>query len=500
MDSSLPARYLFFTKVPTTFVEATEAACHNAPNRDSNDAFVPKFVSHLCAATNSLLRARRLLMTLDMKTSLTLLTMGLALSAFACSTTEPVPAAPVDAECNDAAKAGCVIRSTKKRVEVPDVPGADLDALAAGNTAFAADMYQQLRKEPGNFFYSPYSISSALGMTWAGARGQTEKDMALAMHFTLPQAQFHAAVNALDLALASRGQGAQGADGGGFRLNIANALWGQVNYHFEAAFLDLLGLNYGAGMNIVDFETQPLQAVDIINGWVEKKTENRIKDILSPNSVDSNTKLVLTNAVYFNAAWMTPFKAADTSPGTFTNAAGSALQVPMMHGSFDVPYGEGVDYAAVELPYDGSELSMVLVLPNDLATFEPTLTGARIDEIVNSLSGHMVETAMPTFEFESKFGLVEPLKTMGMGVAFSNAADFSGINGKGGLVISDVIHQSFVKVNEAGTEAAAATAVIISDTGVPEAAKISLDKPFVFFIRDIQTKAVLFVGRVVDPS
>lgn len=451
-------------------------------------------------AIDASFEARRLLIALGMKTSLTILSMGLALSTFACSTTEPAPAAPVDTECHDSAKAGCVLRSTEKRIQAPDVPSADLDALAAGNTAFAADMYQQLRTKPGNFFYSPYSISSALGMTWAGARGQTEKDMATAMHFTLPQAQFHPAVNALDLALASRGKGAQGADGGGFRLNIANALWGQVNYHFETTFLDLLGLNYGAGMNIVDFEAQPLQAVDLINGWVEQKTENRIKKILSPDSVDSSTRLVLTNAVYFNAAWMIPFDAANTKPGTFTNASGSAVQVPMMHGSFEVPYGEGVDYAAVELPYDGSELSMVLVLPNDLATFEPTLTGARMGEIVNSLSGHMVETTMPTFEFESKFGLVDPLKTMGMGIAFSDAADFSGINGTGGLVISDVIHQSFVKVNEAGTEAAAATAVIVGETSIPQPAKISLDKPFVFFIRDLQTKAVLFVGRVVDPS
>jgi serpin B len=172
----------------------------------------------------------------------------------------------------------------------------------------------------------------------------------------------------------------------------------------------------------------------------------------------------------------------------------------MMHGNFQVPYGQGVDYAAVELPYDGSELSMVLVLPNDLATFEPTLTGARIGEIVNSLNGHIVDTTMPTFEFDSKFGLVDPLKTLGMGIAFSDSADFSGINGKGGLVITDVIHQSLVKVNEAGTEAAAATAVIVGETSVPQPATIVLDKPVVVFIRDIHPKAVLFVGRVVDPS
>lgn len=436
-----------------------------------------------------------------MKTALTALTLGLVLSTFGCSSTvEPVPAAPVDSECHDASKAGCVIRSTEQRITAPEAPAADVATLVDGNTAFAASMYQQLRSEPGNLFYSPHSISSALGMTWAGARGQTEKDMAAALHFNLPQSQFHPAVNALDLALASRGKGAQGADGGGFRLNIANALWGQVNYHFEPVFLDVLGLNYGAGMNIVDFEGQTQQAVDLINGWVAKKTENRIKDILSPMSVDSSTRLVLTNAVYFNAAWQVPFDVANTSAGPFTTDAGATVQVPMMHGSVETQYAQGADYAAVELPYDGGELSMVIVLPNDLATFESSLDGAKIDSIVGSMSGYMVDISMPTFEFESKFGLVDPLTKMGMGIAFSDAADFSGINGQGGLVISDVIHQSFVKVNEAGTEAAAATAVIIGETSVPQPAKIELDKPFVFFIRDWQTKAILFVGRVANPS
>jgi serpin B len=398
-------------------------------------------------------------------------------------------------------KAGCVLRSTEKRIQAPDVPGADMDALAAGNTAFAADMYQQLRTEPGNFFYSPYSISSALGMTWAGARGQTEKDMALAMHFALPQDKFHPAVNALDLALASRGQGAQGADGGGFRLNIANALWGQVNYHFETAFLDVLGLNYGAGMNIVDFEAQPLQAVDLINGWVEKKTENRIKDILSPDSVNSSTRLVLTNAVYFNAAWLVPFDAANTKPGTFTNAGGNAVQVPMMHGSFQVPYGAGSDYAAVELPYDGSELSMVLVLPNDLGMFESTLTGARIGEIVDSLSPHISGHDDAHVRVRVQVWVGRPVEGHGDGhCVFGYRPTFRASMAKVASSITDVIHQSFVKVNEAGTEAAAATAVIIGETSVPQPATISLDKPFVFFIRDIQTKAVLFVGRVADPS
>jgi serpin B len=427
--------------------------------------------------------------------------LALSLAALACSSSAPPePAAPVETECNDPNVAGCVVRSDAQRITTPSVASADFATFVDGNTAFALDMYQQIRGKPGNFFYSPHSISTALAMTWAGARGQTQTDMATALRFSLPQEKLHPAANQLDLELASRGQGAQGADGGGFRLNVANALWGQVGYPFEAPFLDVLGLNYGAGMNVVDFEKAPAQAVDLINDWVEKKTEDRIKDILSPDAIDASTRLVLTNAVYFNAAWETPFEPAETQNGAFTTQGGGTVDVPMMHGNLQVPYGEGADYAAVELPYDGHELSMVLILPNDLAAFEASLDATRLAAVTSSLGDRMVDTRMPRFKFESKWSLVEPLIKLGMGVAFSNAADFSGINGTGGLVISDVIHQSFVAVNEAGTEAAAATAVVVGETSAPEPAAITLDKPFLFFIRDIETKAVLFVGRVSDPS
>jgi serpin B len=428
------------------------------------------------------------------------LPLALSLAALACSSTPPDPITPVETECNDPNVAGCVVRSDAQRITTPSVASADFATFVDGNTTFALDMYRELRGEPGNFFYSPHSISTALAMTWAGARGQTQTDMATALHFTLPPEKLHPAANQLDLELASRGKGAQGADGKGFRLNVANALWGQVGYHFEAPFLDVLGLNYGAGMNVVDYVKAPTQAVDLINGWVEKKTEGRIEDILSPDAIDASTRLVLTNAVYFNAAWQTPFEPAETQNGAFTTQDGSTVDVPMMHGNLQVPYGEGADYAAVELPYDGHELSMVLILPNDLAAFETSLDATRLAEVTSSLGERMVDTRMPRFKFESKWSLVEPLSKLGMSVAFSDAADFSGINGTGGLVITDVIHQSFVAVNEAGTEAAAATAVIVGETSAPEPAAITLDKPFLFFIRDIETKAVLFVGRVSDPS
>ncbi|AKT37591.1 serpin family protein [Chondromyces crocatus] len=432
-----------------------------------------------------------------------LLPLALSMTVFGCTTSEGEP--PLQDEevvCSDPGTAGCVVSSELKRDTSPAVAPADLKAAADGNRAFAFDLYQQLREESGNLFYSPHSISSALAMTWAGARAQTEQDMAAALHFTLPQAQLHPAFNAIDLALESRGKGAQGSDGKGFRLTVANALWGQINFPFEADFLDVLARNYGAGMHVVDFVEQPTEATDLINGWVDHRTEGKIKKLLTPQNIRPNTRLVLTNAIYFNAAWATPFEPSQTQDGPFVTQAGAQVTVPMMHGYLQVPYGEGAGFKAVELPYDGHELSMVLVLPDNLDAFEQGLDAARVDGVVGALGTRLVDTKMPRFKFESRFSMVDPLAKLGMGIAFGfdGEPDFSGINGTGGLAIDEVVHQAFVGVNEAGTEAAAATAVIVGETSAPEPAEISLDRPFVFFIRDIATGAVLFVGRVSDPS
>lgn len=425
----------------------------------------------------------------------------LALGAIACTNNDPSPA-PVqpEGECSDANTPGCVVASAKQRVMNPSVSDADLGELVHGNTAFALGLYQELRGTAGNLFYSPHSMSIALGMTWAGARGETEQKMAEALHFSLPQDRLHPAFNALDLELASRGQGADGADGQGFRLNIANALWGQVGYSFATPFLDTLGVNYGAGMHVVNFVEQADQSRGIINDWVAERTEDRIQEILPQGSITSDTRLVLTNAIYFNAAWETPFEESSTAPGSFTTQAGSSVTVDMMSGVLDTNYGAGNGFTAAELPYDGHELSMVVVLPEDLDAFEADLDAAKLESVVGSLTRHIVTLSMPKFEFESDLDLKDPLSAMGMDVAFSGDADFSGINGTGGLYISDVLHKAFVSVNEAGTEAAASTAVVVGETSAPEPASISLDKPFLFFIRDLKTDSVLFFGRVSDPS
>ena len=406
-------------------------------------------------------------------------------------------------QCTETMEPGCEIRSIENRILSPDVPTADQSALVNGNSGFALDLYQQVRGEPGNVFYSPFSISIALAMTWAGARGETESAMAGTMQFDLAQEKLHPAFNWLDQELASRGTGAKSADGKGFRLNVVNALWGQKGYNFETPFIDTLGLNYGAGMRIVDFQQKPQEAADVINGWVKTQTEGKIEELVPVTAISSATVLILTNAIYFNAAWKEPFEAAQTADASFQKMDGSTVTVPMMSGYKEAPYGEGDDYQAVEIPYSGDELSMLVVLPKQggLDDFESSLDVGKLEQIAGGVVEHGVNIKMPKFKIDYELGLKKTLMEMGMEVAFdAGKADFSGINSKGQPYIEDVLHKAFVGVNEAGTEAAAATAVIIGDESAPEPAEITLDRPFLFFIRDNATKSVLFVGRVADPS
>jgi serpin B len=416
----------------------------------------------------------------------------------------PAPAQPPGADRAPGVSAPAVARSDVARAASPDVPAADLGELVGGNSAFALELYQLLRDgKEGNLFYSPFSISLALAMTYAGARGETEQQMADALHYTLPQARLHPAFNALDQALAKRGEGAQGKDGQGFRLNIANAIWGQAGYQFLPQFLDILAGNYGAGLRLLDFAGGPEEARLSINDWVSQQTEERIQDLIPPGLITPLTRLVLTNAIYFNAAWAKPFEAGLTEDGPFTLLDGSQVTVPMMRETESLGYAEGAGYQAVELPYDGHELSMVILLPEagGFEAFEAGLDAGQVEGILESLAYRQVALTMPRFEFESEFSLAQALAALGMPAAFSSDADFSGMDGARDLFISEVVHKAFVSVDEAGTEAAAATAVIMELTAMPEApVAVSLDHPFIFFIRDIQTGAILFVGRVVDPG
>jgi len=405
------------------------------------------------------------------------------------------------AACSQAA-GGELLQSDEPRETAPEVSASDEATLVEGNSAFAFDLYQELKDEEGNLFYSPYSISLALAMTYGGARGETEAQMADALRFSLLQNQLHPAFNALALELDSRGEGAQGKDGEGFRLNIVNAIWGQQDYVFLSDFLDLLATNYGAGLRVLDFINAPEESRVTINDWVADQTEGRIEDLIPQGLINSMTRLVLTNAIYFNAAWEYPFEEDFTRDGIFYLLDGGEVTVPMMGQTELFGYAEGDGYQAVELPYDGGELSMVILLPasGQFETFEAALDALQVDGIIGSLENRQVDLTMPRFESDSSFSLQDTLSAMGMPVAFSDSADFSGMTGNNELFIADVVHKAFVSVDEEGTEAAAATAVVMELTAMPDTVEVTIDRPFIFLIRDIETGTILFVGRTLDPS
>jgi serpin B len=398
---------------------------------------------------------------------------------------------------------GTVLRSQQQRDPSPDTTPTEMAALVSGNTEFAFDLYRQLRQqERGNFFYSPESISQALAMTYAGARGETATQMAEVLSFTLGQDRLHPAFNALDLALASRGQGAQGMDGQGFRLHVVNAIWGQTGYGFLDSFLDVLAVNYGAGLRLLDFQADPDAARGTINDWVSQETEGKIQDLLEPGTILADTRLVLTNAIYFNAQWQQVFPTELTDDGTFELLDGSSVTVPMMANLTEVGYAKGDGWEAVELPYDGGQLAMSLIVPDAgrFAAIEGALDGATVAGMLAGLAPTELSLTMPRWTVDTKLSVRQQLQALGMTDAFAAPrADFGGINGGvEALWIDDVIHQAHVLVNEYGTEAAAATAVVMVGGAMP-GAFVKVDRPFLYVIRDLPTGTILFVGRVLNP-
>ena len=399
--------------------------------------------------------------------------------------------------------------SLKTRRMSPGATVPELADLTRGNTAFAFDLYRTLAQSDGDLFYSPYSISLALAMTYAGARGETERQMAETLHFLLPPERLHPAFNALDLALASRGAGAVGQDGDRFRLDIANSVWGQKDHEFLTAFLDVLAEHYGSEVRRTDFRHAPEEARVRINDWVADETEDRIKDLVPPGAIEPTTRLVLANAIYFNAAWQLPFDKRATASGPFHPLGGGYIEAPMMRQEGNLGYARGDGYQAVELPYEGGQMAMAILLPDagSFSEFEGLLNASMVDGVLEDLETRRVLVTMPKFEVRASFGLADTLKAMGMPNAFDErAADFSGLNGTsclsgddGCLLITDVVHQAFVSVDEAGTEAAAATAAIVGITRAAiEPVTLTIDRPFIFLVRDRATGDVLLVGRVSD--
>ncbi len=438
------------------------------------------------------------------KAVFTILAVILVLNMCSCGTVDNPTATQTNTKVKtQSGEYGQYIKADTKYDSSPDISDNILDNLVEGNNDFAFDLYKQLiSTEDGNLFYSPYSISLALAMTYAGANGQTKEQMSDVLNFLLEDEELHSAFNKLAIELNSRNQTSQSSTG--FKLNVINAIWGNETDEFMPAFLNVLSENYDSGMRLLDYEKDPEGCRQIINEWISEQTEGLIPELLPADSIDSLTALVLTNAIYFNAAWLFRFdKFLQTYDGTFFLSDGNTIVVPMMHQQKKLGYTEGNGYQAVELKYDTWNMSMVIILPDEgtFGEFESSLTGDIIKNIIDDIADdEYVNLSMPKFNFSSSFNLKETLESMGMTDAFSMAADFSGIFGKTGYWLDEVYHQAYITVDEDGTTAAAASGVVVVKGTSPDPFVINLNHPFIFMIRDIETNTILFVGRVMNPA
>jgi serpin B len=376
---------------------------------------------------------------------------------------------------------------------------ADVRALVDGNTTFALDLYQQLKSAEGNLFFSPHSISTALAMTYAGARGNTAKQMSRALHLKLDEKQLHKAFGQLEAQLRAFAQKEK------VELSFANALWAQKDYRFLEQFLNLVKHYYRAELSYADFKTAHESARGQINDWVERQTNDKIKDLIKPGVLNALTRLVLANAIYFKGLWESQFDKSITRDAEFWLDPDTTVDVPMMSQEHEFNYVENDQLQVLELPYAGNDLSMTVLLPkkhDGLAELESSLTAHTLRSLVAKSHEQTVTVYLPRFKLTSQFSLQNTLAAMGMPDAFSqNTADFSAMDGNRMLYISAVVHKAFVDVNEEGTEAAAATGVVVSVTAMPvRPAVFRADHPFVFLIRDIHSGSILFLGRVVDPT
>lgn len=378
---------------------------------------------------------------------------------------------------------------------------ADQAEAVNGSNAFAADLFRQLLSRPGNLFFSPESISTAFAMAYAGARGQTAAAMAKVFHLTLPQQRLQPAMGALLAAM--------NAPHKNYELRVADALWAQQDQKFLPDYLKLMQGNYGAGFHRVDFRTAPQAVRGAINRWVEQQTNDKIKDLIGPGVLTPDTRLVLTNAIYFKGDWRDHFEKAETKNEEFHLSAARTVKTPMMHRTGEYQYFDGGTFQELELPYAGSELAMVVLLPKEIAglpALEQSFTAAAAANRINNLKpAAKVILTFPRFSMTRQFELSGVLSKLGMAQAFTNAADFSGMTGSPGFTISAAIHRAYIDVNEQGTEAAAATSTVMRATAVrrqiPEPPIIfRADHPFLFLIRDTRSGSILFMGRIADPT
>ncbi|PKN88564.1 MAG: serpin family protein [Chloroflexi bacterium HGW-Chloroflexi-8] len=399
------------------------------------------------------------------------------------------------------------ISSSKVRQPIESNP-AEFSAIASQMNAFGMDLYQQLsEQQSGNLFFSPYSISLALSMTLTGAQGQTEKEMANVLHYDLPQNSIHPQINGLDQSLYVVPEWLKDQETS-FQLNVANALWGQSDYPFKTSFLDKLAEYYGAGMNLEDFKTSSEQARQSINDWVAQQTEDKIKDLIPQGALNEMTRLVLTNAIYFNANWQEEFNKDLTASEDFVVDETTTVPAEMMQLEHRFGYLKNEDVQMVEIPYLNSRYSMVLAMPisSDLSLFAQNLSLEQLSQSIGEFKNGQIILKMPKFKFETSFSVSSTLQALGMITPFSpESADFSGMFEPGAdpLFISNVIHKAFVAVDEKGTEAAAATAVIMEATSAQieeEPVLLTFNHPFLFLIRDNESGLILFMGNMTNPE
>lgn len=374
----------------------------------------------------------------------------------------------------------------------------DVASIVDGNNRFAVDLYQHLSQTKGNLFFSPYSLSTALAMTYAGAAGKTAEEMAQLLHFRLPSTAIHDAFSQLANLIFSEKYP-------GYKLKIANRLWGEKNYGFLPSFMRLTEEYYGAALAEVDFQNQPNQARETINRWVAQVTEENIQDLIAEGVLTNSTRLVLTNAIYFEGNWLSPFGGENTEESLFTTESGQQVTVPMMYQKNRFWYGSYDGVKVLRLFYVDYKLSMVIFLPDTrekLTQLEQNLSQEKLQSLLDCAEQeYMVELWLPRFKLNAEFDLKETLSQMGMATAFSSeAANFAGMNDSPqDLYLSTVVHKAFLNVNEAGTEAGGASGVIAASRSTAPETTFRADRPFIFLIQDSESDSILFIGRLMNP-